>query len=908
MSKPISSAIGDKSFLVLAKQLIDAHSAACQPLHVKADGIQKPMKVNSLATKIGDLDAGKSLSWWSKKPELTKCLVDLIGINHDDLALDKKQGPHVFKFVDAPDLPSLDLRRQDHWIIAKPKFVPKACTNCNFDYSTRAAMGYWLSENNSFPHTSKIEWLHVQDDLEFELLVRRLKVLGNHDILSCKTLKDVVSHDESASHLLNQKPLIISVEKDTIAEDLHKLIDDRNKAPLLVISRCALPAVGNEKAEKNYREEINCWDWVLLENWRELLLNWCDQRLNDHEHSRFLSQPVKEWLVEHDSNYQWFPSTRDVLQLCQLVSKNSSDIFKTIPNGRLGMGLLETLFKPEESGRDLVKLLIEARWKRWDMALEGYLPLESWKKLSEGICDYDKLRTNNLVTSNRDGLNFKHPMVVRLILRDLLIQQIAQVPTDKLKKPVQEWVSACFDSERRPLVDAALDASSIDILVRVAHYLEQEQDTMVVIGVAEALFTAIGRRIARGLNKDGIIINLIPEKMQRLIINGVFAGLDLSQGLARPWSRPLNSKSEEIEWVSSCWAWSLLPLPKGISAPNTWLFPGWSDQLPDHLPEWLVPRASFKWDGSLDHIDYAQNRNFIAVVEQWLCIRNGVSKAKTLGHLPMFLKIGLLRQAAIGAWKVETEWWYGVIETPWAEAAVLWDLKSTYNDGLKTTAMNWWPSLVAYIQYRCEHEIDGVTYCNQLASKTASEFSKVFQWVMEQLKADCSKAFEQLSEKTLGFLGGTPQLLNKSFKLELLKSLAQRLPSSDWMLPWQASGYFRNFGADAVGGIDAFLHDEQLGEQAALNLWSWAPDRAKNLLCYDETIAIKAKQNLIKKCPPDSVAAAIESLQRDKNILNSGELKSWVQLHLPNARNHVADLLGLIPFLYTGGDKQGLLH
>ena len=920
MFNPIRSAIGDKSYRVLARELIEAQSALGQ-----GKATSKPITFEALAARLGELNSGKNLGWWKDRPDLTNFLIghinkNTIKISRDDLGFEQLEGPHMFKFMDAPDLPCLDLRRKKHWDIAKPRFMPQDGTNRELNYSTRYAMGYWMAERDVVPSSKEIEWLHVHDDLEFELLTRRIQALGNRNILMCTDLGEVYTEEENYSDFLSQNPLIISVQTSTSVQDLHKLIDERNDAPLLVISRFPLPTLtinAGEKIQNNPKDtkdtgkghwqKINCWEWVFLENWRDLLLSWIGQRLDDpNNKSHFVSGEVKKWLVELDPNYLLVQSTRDVLLISQLVSKHSETILEKHLSSELGLGmaLIKQILGIEKSGRDLLKQSIEAHWNRLDIALEGDLLPDIWKTLSND----KKQGTDKLFTSDSNGLNFKNPMVFRLVLRDLLIEKIK-------KEPMHEWANACFDPERRRIVDAALDACSMDDLAKVARCLEEKKEAMVFIAVAEALFMAIGRKIHKILNEKKLNATFIPEDVKCLIVYRVFEGLDFSQDLAQPWSRPLNSKSEQIEWVLSCWAWSLLPLPKGISAPNKWLFPGWSnhDQLPADLPGWLIPRASLassQQDDSLegsDHSGYAQNADFIAVVEEWLSARNGELTTRTIEpYLPTFLKIGLLRQAAKGKWKTDFGWWHGIIGTPWAEAAVSQNLKSPYKDGsLKTMAMNWWPSLVAHIQYRFEEEVSS-GFPNPLRSKS----SPVFNWVIEQLETDCSKALGQLDDKARSFLEKNPQLLNRSFKLELLKSLALRLPSDDWFgkNKWQARGFLLNFGVDAVDGLDAFIHDELLGYEAAQILWKWAPDKAENLLCHDETIDIEAKRNLIKTCLPGSVAAAIESLQRDKNILNSGDLKSWVHLHLPNARNHAAELLGLIPVPYACGDEQVLLH
>jgi hypothetical protein len=179
-------------------------------------------------------------------------------------------------------------------------------------------------------------------------------------------------------------------------------------------------------------------------------------------------------------------------------------------------------------------------------------------------------------------------------------------------------------------------------------------------------------------------------------------------------------------------------------------------------------------------------------------------------------------------------------------------------------------------------------------NKSASNFSPVFQWVMGQLKADSMKALALLDDEAHGFLERNPQILDTPFKLEILKSLAKRLPSSDWLEAYQSPGFLMNFGAEAVHGVIPFLADKQLGSEAAQCLWNWAPDRAEGLLRHEESLVINAKRSLITTCPPGSVAVAIAAIQCNEKIFDSSELKSWVRLRMPNSGIHAAELWGLI--------------
>lgn len=80
--------------------------------------------IRSLGAKIGQLNRGNS-SWWLKREAATECLIDLLGINRDDLGLHQKTGRHLYVLPHFPDFPPLDLMREDYWCITKPELLDR---------------------------------------------------------------------------------------------------------------------------------------------------------------------------------------------------------------------------------------------------------------------------------------------------------------------------------------------------------------------------------------------------------------------------------------------------------------------------------------------------------------------------------------------------------------------------------------------------------------------------------------------------------------------------------------------------------------------------------------------------------------------------------------------------------------
>ncbi|WP_346015189.1 hypothetical protein [Methylomonas sp. EFPC1] len=177
MSKPITSSkkFGESeeftSFDKIASKLQEKW-----PDVFKGPNEENGITKRSLAAKISELDRGKS-TWWRKREAETDCLVELLGLDRDELGLDQKTGRHIFALSALPDCPPLDLMREDGWDIAKavllsedyPQNEPVASA-----LYTKPTLDAWLSSQGSLYPSKKVESLYVPDETEYQLLTRTL--------------------------------------------------------------------------------------------------------------------------------------------------------------------------------------------------------------------------------------------------------------------------------------------------------------------------------------------------------------------------------------------------------------------------------------------------------------------------------------------------------------------------------------------------------------------------------------------------------------------------------------------------------------------------------------------------------------------------------------------------------------
>lgn len=409
------------------------------------------------------------------------------------------------------------------------------------------------------------------------------------------------------------------------------------------------------------------------------------------------------------------------------------------------------------------------------------------------------------------------------------------------------------------------------------------------LGACEAIFTAIGRRIIRKKSVSDDMSAFAGHLIRQLEWD------EQDKDFLRPWSLQLDRSKEDMEWVSACWAWSLLPAPP-MDLPSSWLFPGWSlpSSLPQTVPYWL--------NGSRTNRNYLSSswerlaiplKDFLTVVERWMETLEAVPRYE---NSPPVFSIALLARAARGSWPAEEWWWLSVIGgagSPLVQQALLELVRSKDPSVNRHTALQWWPSLVRYLK---EVFMGPKFYSGkQAVSDTFTQnprvkgYSVLMAWVMKQLEEHPKQALDALKEDRK-FLAQHPSALPMLFKRELLKWLAEGIPP-EWTTI-SILDLLSYYGREVVNDMEAFLDDSgTLGQQAAQHLWQWDPDKAKRLL--EKSPTPTAAENLIRFCEPSALGAAIKLFKDDPQLLQEKRL-NWAYRHLPDARQHAQELMQLI--------------
>lgn len=477
MRNPITSALRDKGYTSvrqLAKKLLQDHAKLFDSLDPDS---------RSLESRLGKLDKGLNLDWWRERPDAAKCVAELLSIRLSALNLDRPSARHLFSFSGFPDLPALDLSREDRYSIARPVLIsdsqqrPPAWKN----------LEYWFFNEGTNPTPQQLDWLQVDDDTEFRLITMHLHATSRYTVLSLTTLAQAQGDDAEA--LRHRSPLILAIDNMVGSAGLQVLMERGQRAPLLVISPHALPDRHSGASSPNSAQGasgINTWRWTLHPKWRETLLTWVEQRLARYQlYSALDPKALGGWLERFDPDHRWFPHTAEVLQLCQIAHEETHETFEVIASGQNVPALFARIFRHKRSHLKLMEDTIRLRWHYWGRSWDGELNRADWLTAGTSGENFDILARVGLIKSGYSGYRFANPVLARLLLREILSKQIRM-------RPPTEWWPACFDGERRPLLSATLDAMSLPGLAAASAWQKRLTSDSVLIGPAEALFIAIG--------------------------------------------------------------------------------------------------------------------------------------------------------------------------------------------------------------------------------------------------------------------------------------------------------------------------------------------------------------------------------------------------------------------------------
>ncbi|MDP3231002.1 MAG: hypothetical protein Q8N13_23915 [Acidovorax sp.] len=741
------------------------------------------------------------------------------------------------------------------------------------------------------------------------MLAKTLEAAGHFELVFAQTLEDV------SSRLASTKPLIVVISGLGVHADADftALALRPEGVGLLVIAPYALPtrpATGDhgsliwERWTLQGRERIAFdlsasgggkvlrWMWKHFPDWRARFLQWLERHFDKAgKDSLYSAAGVQVWLDRFDPREEWFHTVSDLLSLC--LSFESEKKLPSEHDVHAGHTLVAALQRSQPAfiGAQLAALCL-ARWRCNRVAWNGALSLEEWAALTPrapvvlGEDDLnpivqgktatqrqraaDALRQRSQMANSQSLLqggllkpvsgayDFQHRSLVNLLVRDQLLAGMVHAP-------LSDWAWACFDAERCRLVDAALDALPLkDLQALASRVAELEALDVESIGASESIFYAIGRRIAKGkitIHVDAFVA-LARSVLVRLNMD------EVEWSLPAPWSRLMDSEKNQLEWISACWAWSLMPAPSW-AVDASWLFPGWSDVLPEP-PGWLTSLWPAKGVEQLPRCWQL----FFQVAEEWV-----KDVDAPISDVPRIVKMAYLVKAAHGGWKAQTSWWDGLLHfdnIAWLDEVLVEGFGKAMP---QEVAKRLWPSYLG-----CE-----------AAAKTGSDawikyLRRVRRWLLESLPIPW--AIDSLDTNARVYLASCPQTLPPQWRGPLLLSLKEQWKT----IPFgEEYAFLQRFGSAVANELEQLLgYGLLLGRAAANLMWEWNARSAGELLQHAEMITREAWSELFDACPPARLSLAISALHSHPERLSQAERTAWVKQKLPASGALAQPLLALL--------------
>ena len=866
-----------------------------------------PKSDRSLETRLGKLDKGDSV-WWRNRPAHAECLAQLLSLELLDLGLaGPRAAAHVIEFPEFPGMPPLDLRRAGQWQLGTEKPVVDAEKSSSF-----SSLEEWFTPSpwqRRPPH--ELNWLCVADDLERHLLAKSLEAAGHYELAFAQTLEDV------SGRLASTKPLVVVVSGlgASAGADFASLALRPEGVGVLVVAPHALPTrpemgdhgylswereslQGRERvafdlsASSGGWSKVQRWMWQRFPDWRARFLQWLERHFDKAgKDALYSAAGVQAWLDRFDPQEEWFHTVPDLLSLC--LGFESEKKLPFAHDAHAGHKLVAALQRSQPAliGTQLAELCL-ARWRCSHVAWNGALSLDQWatlaprapvvlndddlspivqgktaaqrKKAADALsqrlqmANPQSLLQGGLLKPVAGAYDFQHRSLVNLLVRDHLLANMVDAP-------LSAWVWACFDAQRSRLVDAALDALPLkDIQALASRVMESDPFGVESIGASEAIFYAIGRRIAK--TEITSHVDAFVPLAQRVV-----ARLNMDEAewrLPAPWSRLIDSKEGQLKWISACWAWSLMPAPSW-AVDVGWLFPGWDDALPEP-PGWLTSLWPAKNVEQLPR-DW---QFFFQIAGEWVKDLDAPAS-----EVPRILKMAYLVTAAHGGWEAQPSWWEDLLHSDnfhWLDQALV----DKFGKAMpQETAKRLWPS---YLRWEST-EKRGVEAWHR-------HLWRVRRWLLESLPIPWAIDSSDITGRV--YLASCPQTLPPSWRGPLLLSL-----KAQWeTIPFgEEYAFLRRFGSAVANELEQLLGTGALlGGAAARCIWEWNARRAGDLLQHAEKLTPQAWSELFYACPTDQLQMAVDALQAYPDRLSCPERAAWIKQKLPASGGLAQSLLVLL--------------
>lgn len=898
MFKPVAQSLSRAGF--------NSNDSLAEALRKSAPQLPWPAR-RSLGSKIGELDLGRPV-WWTRRPQHLEALASLLQLPVTDFGLHAAEERHLHAFTRFPELPALNLKKERPCEIAAPWRLGTDFRGEPYRESWHE-LAFWFAPGTGAAARPDrtVHWLHVPPGAGLNLLWQWLQVQGGGDFLEVDTLT------QCSDRLSRPAPLAVRLNREEPDLDVTVLGNRHPDIAVLVVAAFAAQERSEADAarafvswefltadERRQKEMvvtepraalsgIQRYEWRLYPDWRERLLKWAEERIRKVTDETLLTaQGVKRWMSTFGPGLAQIRPA-DVMSLCHLCHSIPETALPKAGAKDAGERLIRHLteLRPSVAAQftRLVRRRLADRRLPWGTALdaqkwadvlgssEASLTEEDLRAIADAPSKtarhdmamklFATTRENSLhsleqermlVQAARNAYTLEPAFVADLVARDHIIQLIAH-------GDIETWGAFCFDPDRRRLVDAALRASPMSVLVDVHLQLEQYSfETPASLAAGEALFFALGHIAAQCAEVPRTVHKLCDRVLARLRLE--------DQWSVSFWTRSAEDRQGAAEHLLVLWSWSLVSEPPDIQLSNDlgWFFPGWfSDFSEAHTfdPVFSLP-APFS---------APQDVHLLGVIEK-------IASALPPGNaeVPEFLLPFLIARSLRGETELMPQWLDRVVGKRELEDALL---------------QGRWPSasiarlLPVFVQLSMDSTDDsrGVRYM----------FSPLRRWILQNTSA--TQAAELLNEPQRHKLWSEPAMLPQHLRAWILN--AAEAGRHDGVVP----AAIKNIGASEAGALKRWLDDDTMGARAAGRLWTVAPDIAAAMMASDTT-GPTARLNLLWAAPEAELRSSIDVIRSCSDVIDAGWLQLWARMILPKAGTHAEAVLSLVLNRATTAGRQ----
>jgi len=866
------------------------------------EDIKKDISQRSLATKIGLIYKGE-ITWWVKRPEISKPLAELLEVPIEDLGIHESLSNNVLNFEEFSALPPLDLDKEKLFPLGEA-FGTYVEFNLKYKFhelkEKAFEMGLWLKSNNIFHTPNTKSWIQVTDKSLLKYLKIYFSTYAKFPVIQINKLEDIKQYVKRFTPLIFFVDEIRDLSEFSLIQKKYTE-DGYFEHGILVISFSDKNLHAQVKRHhKNefdkmkthpYSSEsydVEIYEWEKPNDWKYKLTEWVVKRVDNNNIDSYLNvDAINVWLKKFDEDSNWFKNIDEVLTLCHIAHKRGETKLPSKDSKTAGEELCSIAFAMPNDDFDTINQFVKNLWRNdkydWEDSFnKEHANIQTNKILSE-ICnrnpiqDDDREKLEKLITPKELDVQLliknklvktitaghyavSQQTIFNLLARDCFIYDL----TNNLEETL--WIF--FDVSRLNLAKACLNTLPIDELIELTkNAIATNKTNRMAMGLIECLFIELSNKVSRC---DQKINQKIQQNQQ--IIKALFDCFEWFENDDENYFILLDHKVDE--WELACFYWSSIEnlnyLDKDHSA-----FPGWiNDFEVDHCNS-LYPTEQRK--NKL--IDLDQRWTVALDVAQKIA----KSHSKPLKQSSKLFDFTYIINAANGQYEIDPEWWKTIDKYPSDWETAYFD--KLLADQLSNQAII--KMLSSYYVY-LDNSDKSMKYLDYMKSQ-------IIRILLDRI--EIYQKFLEIPTKLLDKI----ELFYKynDMPKRLFEFVVSRHFESGTLTNMKAIKVIERIGIKIADYLPDLLkyevalesYEDKFESQVARYYWRWRHDKASEIFekRYKEIEKISL-QRLIWECPQEHTQIAYTTIN-ELDLFDQDEATKWLNKRLKNAKRLAQTLL-----------------